>query len=128
MKRRLWSWLLVTTLLVLLAAGCTAKAATTTPGGSLVVNSQATITATIIEIESNPTGYPWRIEMQLISAQDVDNLPNPVKTQAGLAVIAYTDQNVDALREGQSISAHVKLTGDVPKPGITLYIYDIKPQ
>ena len=128
MNRRLVLLLTGATLLLALAAGCTAKAATTAIGGTLVVNSQSIITARIMEIESNPTGYPWRIDIQLLSSQDVDNLPNPVKNQVGLAIITHTDQSVNDLRAGQSISAHVKLTGDVPQPGITLYIYDIKPQ
>ncbi len=125
-------WLLLrlgaATLLLAFATACTATAATTTSGGALVVNSQAAITARIIEVESNPSGYPWRIDLQLLSAQNVNDLPNPVSSQVGLEIIAYTDQNVNDLRAGQSVSARVKLTGDVPQPGITLYIYDIKAQ
>ncbi len=120
MNRRLLLRLVGATLLLALAAGCSAQAATPTgPGGTLVVNSQSIITAKIIEIESNSTGYPWRVDIQVLSSQDVENLPNPVKDMVGLAVITYTDQNVNDLRVGQSISAHVKLAGDVPLPGIS---------
>jgi hypothetical protein len=96
------------------------------PGGGLVVNSDSIITGKTVAIRSESTGYPWQIDVQVLTSQDVGTLPNPTKDKIGQTVSFYTDENVSAFRVGQSINAHVKYAGDVPKPGIVLYIFDIK--
>jgi hypothetical protein len=96
------------------------------PGGGLVVNSDSIITGTIVAIHSESTGYPWRIDVRVLTSQDVGTLPNPTKDKIGQTVSFYTDENVNTFHAGQSIKAHVKYAGDVPKPGIILYIFDIK--
>ncbi len=48
------------------------------------------------------------------------------KDKVGQVITCNTDQDVSSLKVGQVISANVKYVGDVPKPGITLYIYNIK--
>ena len=96
------------------------------PGGGLVINSDSIITGTIVAIHNESTGYPWRIDVQVLTSQDVGTLPNPTKDVIGKTVSFYTDENIGAFRTGQSIKAHVKYAGDVPKPEIILYIFDIK--
>ena len=113
-------------------AACTPKATiapgTTAPGpgGGLVVNSDSIITGTIVAIRNQSTGYPWQVDVQVLTSQDVGTLPNPTKDKIGQTVTFYTDENLRAFHAGQAINAHVKYAGDVPKPGIVLYIFDIK--
>ncbi len=118
---------------IALLAACTPRTTQVTPtttapgpGGGLVVNSDSIITGTIVAIRSESTGYPWQIDVQVLTSQDVGTLPNPTKDKIGQTVTFYTDQNVSPFHVGQSINAHVKYAGDVPKPGIVLYIFDIK--
>ncbi len=129
-------WLLPAIVLLSITAllsACAPKAQTTTPtttapgpGGGLVVNSDSIITGKIVAIRSENTGYPWQIDVQILTEQDVGTLPNPVKDNVGQTVTLRTDQDLSSLKVGQTIQAHVKYVGDVPKPGIVLYIYDIK--
>lgn len=98
------------------------------PGGigTTVIQSNSLITGEIREIRSQSTGYPWEIDILVQSSANVDDLPNPTADRVGQVVTARTDQDLSSFRVGQKISANVKYTGDVPKPGIVLYIYDMK--
>lgn len=113
-------------------AACTPKATITPgttapgPGGGLVVNSDSIITGTIVAIRNESTGYPWQVDVQVLTSQDVGTLPNPTKDKIGQTGTFYTDENLSAFHAGQAINAHVKYAGDVPRPGIILYIFDIK--
>ncbi len=97
------------------------------PVGGLVINSDSIITGTIVSINSSADAYPWQLDVMITSSQDVNNLPNPTKDKIGQTITCYTDENISALQVGQTINAHVKYTGDVPTPGIALYIYNITP-
>ena len=100
----------------------------TSPGNGEVVNSDSIITGTIENILPQTSGYPWEINVRIASAQNVGDLPNPMADKVGQVVTLKTDQDLSSFAMGQSISARVKYVGDVPLPGITLYIYDIKGQ
>ena len=119
--------------IVFLVTGCVPKATGATPpttspgpGGGLVVQSDSVITGNIVAIRSEPTGYPWQVDVKVLTSQDVGTLPNPTKDKIGQTVTFYTDQNAGLFKVGQNIEAHVKYAGDVPKPGIVLYIFDMK--
>jgi hypothetical protein len=62
------------------------------------------------------------------SSVDVGNLPNPTKDKVGQVITVKTDEKVDSYKADQIITAKVKYVGDVPLPGITLYIYNIQLQ
>ena len=112
------------------ALACRRGATTPTasaPGGGLVVQSDSIISGKIMAIRRSATGYPWEIDVLIQSSEDVGSLPNPTKDKVGQTVTCRTDENVEAWQAGRVITAHVKYVGDVPKPGITLYIFDIKP-
>ena len=123
----------ITVLVLLLAIslfqllGCSATS--TGPGGvgTTVIQSNSLITGEIKAIRSQSTGYPWEIDVLVQSSTNVDDLPNPTADKVGKVVTARTDQDLSSFHMGQKISANVKYVGDVPKPGIILYIYDIKP-
>jgi hypothetical protein len=111
--------------------GCTSTAATTTsagPGSGAIVNSDSVITAEIEAVRSQSSGYPWELDIIINSSDNVGNLPNPTKDSVGKEITVKTDQNMDDIRAGDKIFGKVKYTGDVPKPGITLYLYDVKKQ
>jgi hypothetical protein len=99
---------------------------TTAGGGGAVINSDCILTGTIENISAQTTGYPWEINVRIATTQNVDDLPNPVADKVGQVVTMKTDENISSFKVGQSISAKAKYVGDVPKPGITLYIYNIK--
>jgi hypothetical protein len=134
MIRRIWLFPAIVLLsIAAVLSACAPKATSSTPtttapgpGGGLVVNSDSIITGKIVAIRSESTGYPWQIDVQILTAQDVGTLPNPVKDKVGQTVTLSTDQDLRQFKAGQTIQAHVKYVGDVPKPGIVLFIYDIK--
>jgi hypothetical protein len=61
----------------------------------------------------------------LISA-NVSDLPNLTGDKVGQVVTVKTDQDMSSFSVNQTISARIKYVGDVPKPGITLYMCYIK--
>jgi hypothetical protein len=108
------------------SGGSSSTATTSSPGNGAVVNSDSIITGTIESIRAQATGYPWEIDVRIASSQNVGDLPNPTADKVGQVVTMKTDENIGSFTTGQSITAKVKYVGDVPKPGITLYIYNIK--
>jgi hypothetical protein len=98
------------------------------PGGvgTTVVNSDSFINGEIKAIRQKSTGFQFEIDVLIQTTQDVNNLPNPVKDKVGQVVTVQTDENVAPFKAGQKITANIKYVGDVPKPGIILYMYDIK--
>jgi hypothetical protein len=97
-------------------------------GGGAVVNSDSIITAKIVAIRQQTTGYPWEMDILVQSSVDAGNLPNPTKDKIGQVITVKTDQNLASFKTDQIISAKVKYVGDVPLPAITLCIYNIQAQ
>jgi hypothetical protein len=97
----------------------------TGPGGGAIVNSDSVITGTINAIRKQSSGYPWEVDVFIKTSENVGDLPNPTADKVGQAVTMKTDQDMTEFSAGEPITARVKYTGDVPKPGITLYIYKI---
>lgn len=93
------------------------------PGGGAIVNSDSVTTGKIVAIRTNLSpGYPSQIDIEVQKSMDIGSLPNPTKDKVGLVITCSTDQDVSPLKVGQVITGNVKYVGDVPKPGITLYI------
>ena len=119
------------TVLIFTAASCGSGTTTLTtsnsPGGA-VINSDSIVTAQITSISRQDTGYPWKVDVLIQNSVDVDNLPNPTKDSIGKTITVQTDQDMTTYKEGDVVTARVKYVGDVPKPGITLYMYDISPE
>jgi hypothetical protein len=117
-------------------AGCSQPGTTTPvsteatpgPGGGAVVQSDSIITGEIKAIRQQSSGFAWEIDVLVKSSQDADGLPNPTRDKIGQVITAKTDQDLSSFKTGQDISARVKYSGDVPKPGIFLYIYELKVQ
>ena len=114
------------TICLFLLLGCSTQ--TSGPGGvgTTVIRSDSNITGEIKAIRHQSTGFPWEIDVLVLSSENVDDLPNPTADKVGQVITSRTDEDVSALQVGQKISAGVQYAGDVPKPGIILYIYDIK--
>ncbi len=116
--------------------GCSSPATTTGPGststtptgpgGGLVVQSDSIITAQIKALRKQSTGYPWEIDLLIRTSDNVGSLPNPTLDKVGQVITAKSDQDLTSFKAGQIVDARVKYVGDVPKPGIQLYAYDIK--
>ena len=124
--------LLTVIMVIVLSAGslvsCTKTTTTATatgPGGGSLVRTDSIITGQIKAIKNMTTGYPWEIDVMVTNSQNVGYLPNPTIDKVGQAVPFYTDESTKALQVGQTITAHVKLTGDV-EVGTHLYIYNIQ--
>jgi len=134
---RLNTWSVATISLSVVALAlmaCSPKTANITPlttsagpGGGLVVQSDSIITGKVVAVRSSSSGYPWQIDVLVQSSQNVGALPNPTKDKIGQTVTFQTEENVGSLQAGQAITAHAKYVGDVPRPGIVLYLFSIKP-
>lgn len=115
---------------VLMLSGCSGTgSAATTPspgGGGAVVQSDSVITGEIKAIREKTTGYPWEVDVLVRSSENVDSLVNPTKDKVGQVITAKTDEDMSTFRAGKAITARVKYVGDVPLPGISLYIYNIR--
>ena len=97
------------------------------PGGGAIINSDSVVTAQIQAINKQTSGYPWQLDVLIQSSVDVGTLPNPTKDSMGKVISVKTDQNMTSFKTNDVITARVKYVGDVPLPGITLYIYNIAP-
>jgi hypothetical protein len=102
----------------------TASPAPGGPGGA-VINSDSIVTAKIQAIRPQTSGNPWDLDILIQTSIDVGSLPNPTKDSVGKVITVKTDQDMTSFKVNDNISARVKYIGDVPKPGITLYIYNI---
>jgi hypothetical protein len=98
------------------------------PGGGAVINSDSIVTAQIMSINQRAGGYAWEIDILIESSIDVDALPNPTKDSLGKTITVQTDMDMTPFKVGEVITARVKYAGDVPKPGIVLYMYNIAPE
>jgi hypothetical protein len=95
------------------------------PGGGAIINSDSLVTAQIQAINKQASGYPWQLDVLIQSSVDVGTLPNPTKDSVGKVISVKTDQDMTTFKVNDAITAKVKYVGDVPLPGITLYIYNI---
>jgi hypothetical protein len=98
---------------------------TTGPGGGAIVNSDSIITAKIEGIRPQTSGYPWEVDILVQSSVDVGTLPNPTKDSVGKVITVKTDEDMTKFKVNEVVTAKVKYVGDVPKPGITLYLYNV---
>jgi hypothetical protein len=126
-------------ILVISISGCSSKTTTVSPtptptatspgvGGGAIVNSDSVITAQIKTITKETTGFPWQLDILINSSQAVGNLPNPVADKTGQVVTVKTDEDLSKFQVGDKINGKIKYVGDVPKPGITLYLYNVTKQ
>jgi hypothetical protein len=95
------------------------------PGGGAVINSDSVVTAQIKAVRQTGSGYPWELDVLIQSSTDVGSLPNPTKDSVAKVITVKTDQDLSSFKVNDNISARVKYAGDVPRPGITLFIYNI---
>ena len=122
--------ILVTLLLVACSSGASTPPGTTSTspgggGGDTVVRSDCIISGELQAIRQQSTGYPFSVDVFIFSSDNVDSLPNPTFDKVGQVITAETDENMESFKPGQRISAHVKYVGDVPSPGISLYLFNI---
>ena len=99
---------------------------TPAPGGGAVVQSDSIVTVEIRAIRAQTTGYPWEVDVLVQTSDSVGSLPNPTKDKVGQVITAKADEDLASFKVGQTVNARVKYVGDVPLPGISLYIYDLK--
>ena len=122
------AWMAVAIFLALALSACSGSSnpgPAPSPGGGAVVRSDSIITGQIKAIRQQTTGYPWEVDVLIQSSESVDTLPNPTQDKVGQVITAKTDEDLTSFKVGQTITARVKYVGDVPQPGISLYIYNI---
>ena len=115
----------------LIACSPAAPATTTpTPGadGGTIVNSDSIVTAKIQAIRKQSIGYPWELDVLIENSVDVDSLVNPVRDSVGKVIVVEVDQDMTPFKIGDVVTARIKYAGDVPEPGIVLYMYDVAPE
>jgi hypothetical protein len=105
-------------------AGCGSGTAST-PGSDAVINSDGIITATIEAIRPQANGFPWELDVLVQSSVNIGDLPNPAEDHLGEIITVKTDQDMTSYNADDMITAKLKYVGDVPQPGITLYMYNV---
>ncbi len=125
-KKDIWLIGISLIVMVLPAMGACTSSPSPGSGGTTVVNSDSVVTAKIEAIRKQTSGYPWELSILIKYSTNVDNLPNPTKDSIGKAVTVKTDQDMNSFKVGDVVNARVKHVGDVPKPGIILYMYNIE--
>jgi hypothetical protein len=92
-------------LLLALAAGCPGPVSTTiftvppaTSPGELVILSDSIDTVQIITITGQTTGYPWKVEVKILSSQQVDTLVDLVQDKTGQTATCYTDEDMELFK------------------------------
>ena len=122
------AFLAFVTLSVLFSAACSSSPQPTTTGpGGEVINSDSIITAKIQSETLQTSGYKWSVDILVQDSVNVSDLPNPTKDDVGKTITVVTDDDMTPYIVGDVITARVKYAGDVPKPGIVLYMYDVAP-
>jgi len=124
-KKNIWLIGISLMVMVLPAMGACTSSPSPGTGGTTVVNSDSVVTAKIEAIRKQTSGYPWELSVLIENSTDVENLPNPTKDSIGKVVTVKTDQDMNSFKVGDVVNAKIKYVGDVPKPGIILYMYDI---
>jgi hypothetical protein len=125
---RIMALLLMVILSTFTVISCNNSPKTSSPGNGAVIQSDSIIIAEIKAVRAQKTGYPWEMDILVQNSENVGSLPNPTEDKIGQVITTKTDEDLLSLQVGQIITARVKYVGDVPKPGISLYIYNIKPQ
>jgi hypothetical protein len=98
------------------------------PGGGAVINSDSIVTAKLAAIRQQSTPNTWELDVLIESSVDVGSLPNPTKDSVGKVITVRTDQDMTPFKVNDVVTARVKYAGDVPRPGIFLYMYNIAPE
>jgi hypothetical protein len=96
------------------------------PGGGAIIQSNSVVTGQVEAVRSNAYGYPWEVDFTVITSNDVRSLPNPTRDHIGQKITAKSDEDLSGLTKGTKFTANVKLIGDVPLPGISFYVYNVK--
>jgi hypothetical protein len=111
------------------AAGCASPAATTTattpgsPGGGALVRNDSIDSVRIESISPRGNGIT-DLSVYLVSTQNVGDLVNPVADKVGQTLDVWTDEDVSALKTGDTVNARIQYAGDAVI-GITYQLYSI---
>ena len=119
----------MTLILSLSVVGCkgnntTATTATVSLGETTTADS--IVTAQIISITAQSTGYPWMVGLLIESTSNVGTLLNPVEYSVGDAVAVVTNQDMSTFNENDTITAKITIAADTnASGGINLYMYNV---
>ena len=101
-------WLICVLLVVLTACASPSPVPTPTQtstppggGGGLVIRSDSNITGEIKAISRQTTGYPWKMDVLILSSDNVESLPNPTADKVGEVITAETDEDLSSFKVGQ---------------------------
>jgi hypothetical protein len=119
----------MTLILSLSVVGCndnnsTATTAAGSPGETTIADS--IVTAQIISITAQSTGYPWMVGLLIESTNSVGTLLNPVEYSVGDAVAVLTNQDMSTFNENDTITAKITIaTNTNASGGISLFMYSV---
>jgi hypothetical protein len=103
----------------------TATTAAVTPGGGATTIADSVVTAQIINIAAQSTGYPWTLVLVIESTSNVGTLLNPVADSIGDMVTVVTDQDMSTFNVNDTITARITIAANANgASGINLYMYD----
>ena len=124
-------FLLLSVILPAVAAGCSSTATTTTTtspapggaGGGALVRNDSIVTVKIVSLTPRNNGIT-DLSVTVLSTQNVDDLVNPVADKVGQTIDVWTDEDVSALKAGDTVNGRIQYAGDAVI-GITYQLYSI---
>ena len=103
----------------------TATTAAVTPGGGATTIADSVVTAQIINIAAQSTGYPWTLVLVIESTSNVGTLLNPVADSIGGIVTVVTYQDMSTFNVNDTITARITIAANANGSlGINLYMYN----
>jgi hypothetical protein len=104
---------------------CVQKTVTTTPFHPAVPASpnDSIVTAKIIRVLEGEGTLPWVLTITIQTSQDVPGYPNITADKIGQQLLVRTMENASSLKDGQIITAHLRVEGD--ERSSFYYIWDI---
>ena len=101
-------------------------AVVTSPDNGATTVADSIVTAQIISITAQSTGYPWTLVLVIESTSNVGTLLNPVAYSLGDMVTVVTDQDMSKFKNNDTVTANITINGNVnASGGIGLYMYNV---
>jgi hypothetical protein len=93
------------------------------PNLSFAIHNDSLVTGKITAVRVSYSGFPWEIDLQIESSQDVSDLANYTRDKIGQIITASTDQDVRLIKAGDYLTAHVQLATEPGSSRTFFYIH-----
>lgn len=87
------------------------------------IHNDSLVSGKIAAIRPSTSGFPWEIDLQIDSSQDVNYLANYTRDKVGQVITTRTDQDVRLLKVGDYLTAHVQMATEPGTSRTFFYIH-----